>query len=116
MFLAVTGMDPALTVDLSSQVSSGSKLFCGPDDNCDLLNNLIIHGDGFVPLHNQGEEMKKKRNRRKQKHGSRTTTHKKKSHFTKKTIVNAKHALISTMNRPKKMQKMFGLAVEVAQS
>ena len=51
MFLAVTGTDPALTVDLSLQVSSGSKLLCGMDDNYDLLNNLIIHGDGLVKLH-----------------------------------------------------------------
>ena len=51
MFLVVTGIDPALTVDLSLQVSSGSKLMCGTDDNCDLLNNLTIHGDGLVPLH-----------------------------------------------------------------
>ena len=103
MFLAVTGTDPALTVDLSSQVSSGSKLLCGPDDNHDLLNNLTIHGDGLVPLHKRDTEMKRKRNRRKQNHGSRTTTHKKKMHFTKKTIVNAKHALISTTNSDKKI-------------
>ena len=103
MFLAVTRTDPALTVDLSSQVSSGSKLLCGLDDNCDLLNNLTIHGDELVPLHEQDTEMKRKRNRRKQNHGSRTTTHKKKIHFTKKTIGNAKHALISTTNGNKKI-------------
>ena len=103
MVSAVTQIDLALSIDLSLQVSSGSKLLCGPDDNCDLLNNLTIHGDGFVPLHDQDKEMKKKRNRRKQNHGSRTTTHKKKLHFTKKTIGNAKHALISTTNRHKKI-------------
>ena len=103
MILAVTGIDPASSTDLSLQVLSGSELLCQPDDDHDLLNNLTIHGDGLVPLHKRDIEMKRKRNRRKQNHGSRTTTHKKKSHFTKKTIGNAKHALISTTNGNKKI-------------
>ena len=84
MFLAVTRTDPASTVELSLRVLSGSKLLCGPDDNCDLLNNLIIHGNGLVPIHNCGGEVRTKRNRRKQKHGSRTTTHKKNCVLPKK--------------------------------
>ena len=84
MILAVTGIDPALVVNLSLQVSLSGDLSCKSGDDYELLNNLIIHGDGLVPIHNCGGEVRRKRNRRKQKHGSRTMTHEKKITSPKK--------------------------------
>ena len=105
MISAVTGIDLALAINLSSQVLSSGDLSCKSGDNHELLNNLITHGDGLVPIHDCEGEVRRKRNRRKQKHGSRTTTHKKKSHFAKKIIISAKHTLISTMSGPKQNAK-----------
>jgi len=92
------GTDPSSDVDLSSQVSNGCGLVYKPGDNSHLLNNLITHGDGLIPIYKVIDCKEKKKTRRKQTRRSRRSRHKKNSYFTNKSTVNASNAIISTLH------------------